>query len=67
MMNDSLNGEDDDYLRPGDTSVGDEDVEATVELLGDVVDDSLGILEVSDVRLIRTAYTSFESVKRLCK
>lgn len=43
------------YLRPGDASVGDEDVEATVELLGDVVDDSLGVLEVSDIRLIRTA------------
>lgn len=43
------------YLRPGNTRVGDEDVEATVELLGDVINDSLGVLEVSDVRLIRTA------------
>lgn len=43
------------YLRPGDTSVGDEDVKSAVELLGDVVDDSLGVLEVGDVRLVCTA------------
>ena len=38
------------------TSIRDENVQSAVEFLGDVVDDSLGVLEVSDVRLIRTAF-----------
>ena len=43
------------------TSIRDENVQSAVEFLGDVVDDSLGVLEVSDVRLIRTAYRSDQS------
>ena len=43
-------------LRPRDTSIGHEDVEAVVELLDDVVDDFFDVLGVGHIDLVGLAY-----------
>ena len=39
-------------LRPGDAGIGDEDVEAVIELLDNVVDDFFNVRSVGDIYLV---------------
>lgn len=48
---------DDGALGPGNSRVGDEDIEAAIELLDDLLNGGLDFLRVLDVDLVCSAYT----------